>query len=244
MTTVEEFLSTIPSKARARLYSAGALFRSVPIKDLVKIHKINLILKAWPYTMLTYPRLSKLYEMATHLERKKISGCFVECGVWNGGSAGVVAKVAEHNKNRHIWLFDSWEGLPQPSQFDISYTGRQGEKGDALGSEEKVKELILKKLKLNNNRVHLVKGWFDDTIPLYKKDINKIALLHLDCDWYKSVKFCLEELYDNVVEGGFIGIDDYGHWRGCKRAVDEFVENRNLNIELVKIDYTGVYFEK
>lgn len=77
-----------------------------------------------------------------------------------------------------------------------------------------------------------------------KKSIGRIALLHLDCDWYESVKFCLNELYDNVVQGGFIFIDDYGAWRGCKKAVDEFMKERNLKIGLIQIDYTGVYFQK
>jgi len=210
---------------------------------LVKTHKAKLILDVRPYALMTYPRLAKMYEITTHLEREKIDGSFVECGVCNGGSAGIIAKVAEHNPNRHTWLFDSWEGLPEPTEDDITFTGIVGQKGIALGSEERVKELIFKKLELNNNKVHLVKGWFNDTIPLRKKKIGKIALLHLDCDWYESVKFCLEELYDSVVKGGFIVIDDYGYWKGCKKAVDEFVEARNLKIELVRID-VSVYFQK
>ena len=216
---------------------------SIPKKDF-HTRKMKLIFAVKPYTMLDYPRLSKLYEIASNLEKERIKGSFVEYGVWNGGSAGIIASVARHNKNRHIWLFDSWEGLPEPTDYDFSYTRKRGEKGLALGSEEKVKELIFKKLKLNNNKVHLVKGWFKDTIPPHKKYIGKIALLHLDCDWYESVKFCLEETYDHVVKDGFIVIDDYGHWKGCKKAVDEFIEERNLRIELIKIDYSGVYLQK
>ncbi|HZX14100.1 MAG TPA: TylF/MycF/NovP-related O-methyltransferase [Thermodesulfobacteriota bacterium] len=218
--------------------------RDIPIKDFVKIHKTNLILTVRSYTQLSYPRLSNLYEKATYLERERINGSFVECGVCDGGSAGIISSVTRHNKNRHIWLFDSWEGLPEPTENDVSYIGEPGQRGMALGYEGKVKELLFRKLKLDDNKVHLVKGWFNDTVPPHKKDIGKIALLHLDCDWYESVKFCLEELYDNVVKDGFIFIDDYGHWKGCKKAVDEFIEERNLRIELIKIDYTGVYFQK
>ena len=156
----------------------------------------------------------------------------------------MIASAAKHNRNRHIWLFDSWEGLPAPSEYDITHNEERGVKGSLKASEEVVRELIFEKLKLDNSKVHLVKGWFDYTIPLHKKDIGKIVLLHLDCDWYESVRFCLEELYDNVIRDGFIVIDDYGYWRGCKRAVDEFIERRNLGIELVKVDRTGVYFQK
>jgi len=232
------------SSTVVKLYRRWRLLCSIPIKDFARPSKVKLALDVSLYTMLSYPRLSKLYEVACHLQREKINGSFVECGVWNGGSAGMVAAPARNDKNRHSWLFDSWEGLPEASEYDISYTGEQGEKGMALGLEEKVRELLFEKLKLSQGTVHLVRGWFNDTLPVYKKYIGKIALLHLDCDWYESVKFCLDELYDSVVEGGFIFLDDYGHWHGCKKAADEFMKERGLRIDLVKIDYTGVYFQK
>ncbi len=220
--------------------------RSISIKDFFKIHKIKLALAVKSHTLLSYPKLSSLYEIASYLEREKIDGSFVECGVMNGGSAGIIASVAKHNRNRHIWLFDSWEGQPEPTEYDVS-SGKQAKKGVFLGSEEKVRQLIFRKLGLNNNRVHLVKGWFNDTIPSQEKKIGKIALLHIDCDWYKSVKFCLEKLYNNVVKDGFIIIDDYECWEGCKKAVDEFIEERDLRVELIKTNYTdypAVYFKK
>ena len=218
--------------------------RDIPLRDLLNIRKTNLLVRVQPYTLLSYHRLSKLYEKATFLERKQINGSFVECGVYNGGSAGIIAAVARHNRNRHIWLFDSWEGLPKPAESDVSYTGSAGEEGMCLGYEEKVRELLFTNLRLDDCNIHLIRGWFNKTIHPCKSDIGAIALLHLDCDWYESVKFCLEELYDNVVKGGFIFIDDYGHWEGCRRAVDEFIEGRNLRIGLTQIDYTGVYFQK
>ena len=212
---------------------------SIPKRDFLYISKVRLIWTVRPYTMLLYARLSALYEAARRLEKEGIEGSFVECGVWNGGSAGVVAAVA---KERHIWLFDSWKGLPEPSIYDISLRGQPGQKGMALGSEEKARELLFEKLKLNDGTIHLVRGWFSDSLPARKNEVGQIALLHLDCDWYESVKLCLEELYDRVVIGGYVFIDDYGHWRGCKKAVDEFIKKRTLGVELVRIDYTGVCF--
>jgi O-methyltransferase len=226
------------------VYSKLFFLLSIPIRDFATLHKVRLVLRVQPYTMLRYRRLSMLYDIATHLERKGIDGSFVECGVWNGGSAGLVAKVAEHNGNRHIWLFDSWEGLPEPTSSDVTCGGQCGEKGMALGSEGKVNELMLRKLKLSRNRVHLVKGWFQNTLKPHKRDIGEIALLHLDCDFYESVKLCLEELYDKVRVGGFVVIDDYGYWRGCKKAVDEFIENRGSGTKLNNIDYSAVYFRR
>jgi len=235
------------SQSILNLYSWYSFFRTIRIKDFrdfLDIPKMKIIFTIRPYTMLGYPRLSNLYHIASYLQRKKINGSFVECGVWNGGSAGAIAAVSKNDGNRHIWLFDSWEGLPEPGKSDISYNGKMGQKGMAIGFEEKVMELIFKKLRLDNKKIHLIKGWFNDTLPTYKKDIGDIALLHLDCDWYESIRFCLEELYENVIQGGFIVIDDYGCWMGCKKAVNEFIKQRRLNIELIKVDYSEIYFQK
>lgn len=127
--------------------------------------------------------------------------------------------------------------MPEPNKWDLDYKERIGKRGWALGSEEKVKELFFEKLKLNNKVNHLVKGWFSDTLPIYKDDIGRIALLHLDCDWYESVKCCLKELWDSLVDKGAIVIDDYGHWKGCRKAVDEFIEEENLKVESAKTAY-------
>jgi choline dehydrogenase-like flavoprotein len=71
----------------------------------------------------------------------------------------------------------------------------------------------------------------------------KIAVLRLDTDWYESTRFELDNFYDKVVPGGYVIIDDYGHWKGCKQAVDEFLATRP-EITLTGIDYTGVFFRK
>lgn len=233
---------------RHMLRVKGAFLSSIPLKDFLKpgaLRNIFTFLSITPYTMLTYPRMAMLHKYATLFDHTAVDGTFVECGVWNGGSAAVVGLGTKNDRNRQIWLFDSWEGLPEPTEEDVSYQGKKGRVSMANGSsEERVRELLFDKFKLDQQKFHLVKGWFNDTIPVHENSIDKIALLHLDCDWYESVKFCLEHLYDKVVDGGVIFIDDYGYWKGCKKAVDEFIANRNLNVDIVKIDYTGVYFRK
>ena len=226
------------NKIIAKPYRAIRLLSGFPDVDMMKL--------AWtvtPYTMLSIPRLFELYKAAFCLENEGIKGSFVECGVWNGGSAGMMGAAVKANKHRHIWLFDSWEGLPEPSACDITFAGEPGKKGMAHGSEDRVKVILFEKIGLNNKLVHLSKGWFTDTIINQKDNIGKIALLHLDCDWYESVNFCLEELYDQVVPNGFIFIDDYVYWKGCKRAVDDFIERRGLSIVLTSTG-TAVHFRK
>lgn len=95
---------------------------------------------------------------------------------------------------------------------------------------------------LDIRNVHLVRGWFEETLPKTKAMIGPIALLHIDADWYASTKMCLEELYAQVVEGGIVVIDDYGTWSGCKKATDEWAAARGLRMR--RFDDTEVWLTK
>lgn len=222
--------------------SVRKFFEGTRIVDFLNFKKIVLIIKVKPYTLLSYRRLSNLYERGGGL--KIAYDSLVECGSWNGGSGGILAKVAG---NKKVWLLDSWEGMPEPTKEDIKFGKVKkyvAKKGLQNSSYNRAEELIFDKLGMSNKNIHLVKGWFEKTISTIKEDIGKIGLLHLDCDWYESVKFCLDELYDNVCIGGVIVIDDYGDWGGCKKAVDEYILRKKLTVDLIKIDQKGVYFIK
>ena len=88
-----------------------------------------------------------------------------------------------------------------------------------------------------NNKIYFVKGMVENTLPNNKH--NKIALLRLDTDWYSSTKMELELLFPKLTKGGVLILDDYGHWSGAKKAVDEYIENNNLNLVLQIDDSTG-----
>ncbi len=164
----------------------------------------------------------------------------MECGVCNGGTGAILAHFAGlSNPVRNTWLFDSFEGMPPT-------TGEDGETakdyvGKDIGSIENVYS-VLKKVNADMSTVRIIRGWFSATFPLHK-DLH-IALLNIDADWYASVKLCLETFYDCVVPGGFISIDDYGHWPGCRQAVDEFFAHKQLSIKLNAPDYTARWFRK
>jgi len=113
--------------------------------------------------------------------------------------------------------------------------------GKVAGDQIQVQK-VLKLVGARMERVRIVPGWFEETFPTVS--IARIALLNIDADWYTSVKLCLETFYDLVVPGGFISIDDYGHWPGCRKAVDEFFEARNLLYPLRRVDYTAHWFQK
>ncbi len=207
-----------------------------------------------PHTMVSYEALSKTYELAQKVEEQKLEGAFVECGVWKGGAAGAMAYVVHKaGSSRAIWLFDSFEGLPEPSEKDGTrakeYAGGKNSGtlvsiGKCVGPLEDVRRLFFSKLKLSGANVHIEQGWFQDTLPKVKEGIGPIALLRMDADWYESTREILRYLFDNVVPGGYVIIDDYQCWEGCRKAVDEFFAERNKQPFLVRIDRESVYFQK
>ena len=110
---------------------------------------------------------------------------------------------------------------------------------------EDVKTLFFNRLHLKRKNVNIIKGWFEKTLrPPLRKIIGRIAILRIDVDWYRSTKICIESFYDKVIPGGYIVIDDYGHFPGCRRAIDEFLQKNKITVKINEIDYTGVYFIK
>jgi hypothetical protein len=238
----------------SRIYNGFKFWKDIFIKDIFDLEKMWLFWKVYPYTMSGYRRLSNVYELSKKIEIEKINGVFVECGVWRGGCAAVMAYVAKKARSgRKIWLFDSFKGLPEPTKEDgliaKDYANNKTEGKletieKCVGTLDEVKEVFFEVLGINSENVVIQKGWFQDTLPRAKEKIGGIAILRLDGDWYESTKCCLENLYENVIVGGYVIIDDYGHWEGAKKALDEFFANRNIKAELIKIDYTGAYFKK
>jgi O-methyltransferase len=216
--------------------------------DRRKLHAVQLV---QPYTMVGYERLMNAYDIVQRAEAKGLAGAIVECGVFKGGSAAVMTMAA--SPQRRIWLFDSFEGLPEPTAEDgekaVEYSGHRVTGalepiGQCVGPLDVVKELFFEKLAVDPSRVMIRQGWFQETLPTARYEIGSIAVLRLDGDWYDSTKVCLENLYDLVAPGGYVIIDDYGYWEGCRRAVDEFVAGRGLGVRLEVVDDSGVWFEK
>ena len=226
-------------------------------KAIEKIHK---------HTMVGYPRLVTLYQQAVFCEQSNLDGSFVECGTWKGGSIGLaaLANLKHSSTRRHIHLFDSFEGIPEPDnsvdgsraikQVQSVRGGTSGRlvpvKGfydkyaDGVGTLEINRDLMENVIGYDSNFLHYHKGWFQETLPLAANEIGKIAILRLDGDWYASTKVCLENLYSNVVSGGFVIIDDYGEYDGCKKAVDEFINKQKIKSFMHFIDQAGRYWIK
>jgi O-methyltransferase len=254
-------------KRSRTVHSAYKLTRRLPeasLYDWINLRRTASIFRVLPNTMLSGPRLINAYDAMETIEREGIDGAVVECGVWAGGSIGLMACVSKRhgNRGRVFHLFDSFEGLPQPSTEDVDVVNGfreqhpglapdDGDKSDALvaigacaAPLDEVRHLFFDVLAIDSQQVVIHKGWFQETVPPASASIGPVSLLRLDGDWYESTKTCLEGLYDNVVKGGFVIIDDYGHFVGCRKAVDEFLESRALDVQLVDIDGEGVYLRK
>jgi O-methyltransferase len=194
-----------------------------------------------PYTMLRPGTLLQLGVHARHA--RDFPGAFVECGVWRGGASFLMADVLlRMGDNRPIWMLDSFEGMPPVEPIDGERALRWQQEGDsrtndATATVEEV-EATRERLGLSNTR--LVRGWFEESLPSVKEDIGPIALLRLDCDWHAAVTTCLNELYDQVVPGGFLLIDDYYTFDGCAIALHEFLGGRRLSHRIRQDHGTGV----
>jgi O-methyltransferase len=242
--------SALARKADAVLEIALA----IPPTDYVQIRKLKRIRLVFPYSMCGYKRLANVYDLATTVELERLPGALVECGVWKGGCIGLMASVArDFGSRRKIVLFDSFEGLPEPTDVDGEEARRyaggrvQGKMetiGRCIGPLDTVKELLFGQLGIDQATVEFHQGWFKDTVPVAGPAVGPIAILRLDGDWYESTLVCLEGLYDQVVPGGFVIIDDYRFWDGCRRAVDEFLAHRGVDVRLRHIDFAGSYFRK
>jgi hypothetical protein len=201
-------------------------------------------------TMTSPERVKALLDAIFYVESSKLEGDFVECGVWKGGSTLAAAKMFEylHSYHRKLWLFDTFEGMSAPTKDDVDLNDVYAE--NRMRNEDKKTSNIwayseLEEVKHNlglsaypQDRFIFVKGKVEDTL---KKDYlpDKISILRLDTDWYESTLIEMEILYPRVVKGGIIIVDDYGHWKGSKKAVDEYFKKQGLNVFLNRIDYTG-----
>jgi hypothetical protein len=231
-------------------YGVGVLRSKISPDYNTKLKK-ELTYKLLPYTMGGSKALENAFEVTALAESRNLQGAIVECGVAQGGTSAMMALTNKivGKEPRQKWLFDSYEGLPEPTEQDYE-GGKTGDfirplpKGSCLGTLEQVSELMFDELKFPKEETHLIKGWFQDTVPVYRDKVGEIAILRLDGDWYESTKVPLENFYDLVVSGGIIIIDDYATCFGSRRAVEEFRVDRNLSNLLNPDGRGGVWFEK
>jgi O-methyltransferase len=210
--------------------------------------EVELYRKVEPYTMTSIERVITLIRAARYLVENGVEGDFVECGVWRGGSMMAIAYTLKSIgvTDRKLLLFDTFSGMPGPSDKDTRYDGRTASdllttvKKDApiwayASLEDVQSNLASTGYPLEN--IRFIPGQVEDTIP--QDAPAGICLLRLDTDWYESTKHELIHLYPRLEKNGILIIDDYGHWQGARQATDEFFGQWKPAPFLHRIDYTG-----
>jgi O-methyltransferase len=214
----------------------------------------SIVERALPYTMTGVPRLLALIDAVRYCVRREIPGAFAECGVWLGGSVLAMLLTLEEmgSRDREVFLYDTFEGMTRPTEHDISQHDRAAletwnearQRGDrpypelfdpAVFSEERVREVVIG-AGYPGERLNFVKGPVEATLP--REAPPALALLRLDTDWYESTRHELHHLFPRLSPGGVLIIDDYGHWEGCRKAVDEYF-GQHPPLLLNRIDYAG-----
>jgi hypothetical protein len=214
--------------------------------------RAKLVHSVMPYSLVGSAGLEATFDAATNVIAEGIPGDFIECGVAQGGCSALMAMVAKTDpRGRRMWLFDSFQGLPNPTAEDFDegeeLTGehiRPLVRGSCLGTKSRVESVLFSRFGLSRDSVFLIEGWFQDTLPIYRDRVDQIALLRIDSDWYESTLCCLHNLYDRVSPGGSVIIDDYGVCFGCKKAVHEFLNSGGIKARLIPDGRGGVLFSK
>lgn len=208
------------------------------------------IARVSPFTMTGAERVAALCSAVEYVAKHDISGDFVECGVWRGGScmAAALSFLQAGKTNVDFFLFDTFAGMPAPSDLDrvistgetaVSVLARSDRRNSDVWAIAPVDDVSrnLAETGYPFEKFHLVVGKVEETVPQYAPD--RICILRLDTDWYESTRHELIHLFPRLAIGGVLIIDDYGHWAGARQAVDEYFAEHKVRILLNRIDYTG-----
>ncbi len=217
------------------------LLRAIPYDPALRHQGLD-----WPlfgYTMTGRHRLDALQRCLETVLDEKIPGDVVETGVWRGGSMILAAALLDlhGDTERSIWCADSFEGMPVPTVESEAFSGTEDFSDvDYLAVSLAQVQDNFRRFGVLSDRVKFLKGWFSDTLPT--APIEKIALLRLDGDLYESTMDALVPLYPKVSKGGFVIVDDYNSWAGCKKAIDEYRTEKGITSPLIEIDPHAVYW--
>lgn len=217
----------------------------IPLLDKDFVEIMN---KCKDYTMTSEERMFSLYLAVRYIVEAKIPGDFVECGVWKGGSSMIIAYTLLKMgiNNRKIYLYDTFEGMPEPGEEDVYISKKEDVKNVWSKETKKEKWLFSPLEEVRKNLLSIgypeenlifIKGKVEETIP--KTISPKISLLRLDTDWYSSTYHEMKYLFPKLSKNGILLLDDYNYWKGSKDAVDKYLEETKTVILLNRIDSSG-----
>jgi hypothetical protein len=209
---------------------------------------LAIIKEVKPYTLTSNERLISLTNAVRFVVRNNIPGAIAESGVWRGGSMMAIALtlIDEGDTSRDLFLYDTYDGMPVPTDADKRFDGRLAElelaetpKGEGVWCRSSLDEVKsnMASTEYPSERILYIAGRVEETVPA--RIPPKLAILRLDTDWYESTRHELEHLFPLLADGGFLILDDYGHWQGARKAVDEFLASSSKKYFLHRLDNTG-----
>lgn len=238
---------------RLNIYKSKYLFKSKFMSEKER-SRSEIVLKSLPYSMAGYQALENCYDMIDYINQKKLEGDVCEFGVAKGGCSLAMALTDRSINNqikRKFFLFDSFEGLPAPNkEKDFDEKGSIGKaifplrEGSLESKEDEVRNLFFYKHNFSEEKIILIKGFFEDTAEKFKNNVNEISILRLDGDWYHSVFIPLEFYYDKVNKDGVVIIDDYRTCVGAENALKDFEKKNNIKFDIKHYGKGGAYFFK
>ena len=232
-------------------YSLSKIEQTMAVElDEFDVKLIKFVLEK-KYSMASVPRLINTVKSCRYVVENEIAGDFVECGVWRGGNGILAKKLFEKmGSDKNVWMFDTFPGMTKPTSVDVRAGTKisaqnqfaESQKGDytdwCYASLNEVKQNCSDS-SLDVRAFRFVEGDICKTLLLPDNVPNKIIILRLDTDWYESTKIELEVLYPRLNNSGVLIIDDYGHWEGARKAVDEYFSSATYKPLFNVIDYTG-----
>lgn len=177
---------------------------------------------SWKNDQVSEPETAKIIELAR--EALKVEGDFVELGCYRGDTSLILADLLR-GTDKELWLYDSFEGLPEKSEADASVVGENFKGGELVVTKREVKARFLR---AGLPLPVIKKAWFadltDDDLP------NKIAFAFLDGDFYESIKDSLKLVESKMAKGGTMIVHDYNNIElpGVVKAVDEWLRGKSL----------------
>lgn len=234
--------------------------------SLMEAHPLNNKMSRWYYNLTLryvlkydkFMRLPNVYSMCTRTQmynlidcvediiNNKVPGDLLEAGSWKGGMGILMKEVLRRNNetSRHVWLADAWgQNFPAAStDNDADITPLLNRLFTNSTSRNEV-ENNFKNLSLYDDKVHLIEGYFSDTLPSI--EVEQLAILRLDADMYNSTMDILDNLYDKLSVGGYVIIDDYGVGVcDCKQAINDFRQRHGINDPIHHVDLQCAYWQK
>jgi O-methyltransferase len=220
-----------------KIIPAGAGHRRFPVELQDSDQKIFWYVRENRLSTSSDERLFATIMACRHVAEREIAGDFVECGVWRGGNSILAADVFRSlASGRSVWLFDTFAGMTEPTAADVNFRGESAEAKFRLSGRADHNEWCyapIEEVKANfanagllTGQVRFIKGDVAQTLSGAGELPETIAVLRLDTDWYESTRMELEALYPRLAPGGVLIIDDYGHWGGARKAVDEYFAGR------------------